>query len=852
MRKIQQTKILELLQTLREATGVLNRLASPEAAAGLFTDIQNFAVQTGKYIESVEGEGTRAVSMLEDYCDLLYEAHTGNAMTAFHKRLRSAISKIEHTVRTELQPNRFEIVFFPYQLSMFDSFESIYLAAKDDPNCDVYVVPIPWYERLSNGAFGKPHYDGDEYPRHIAVTNWEEYDVEARHPDVIFIHNPYDEGNYVTTVHPHYYSKILRDCTDLLVYVPYFVTGTEDVPDEFCTTAACVYAHKTILQSEKVRDTYIRANDKSYGNRFGKPKDKFIALGSPKFDAVINGKPVDFNLPEAWRNSIFDADGAKKKVVMYNTTLAALLRENEEYLKKIKYVLSVFDERDDIALWWRPHPLMKVTLKSMRPHLLEEYIEIENVHKDSGSRVKKSSIYDETPDLNRAIAWSDAYFGDQSSLVSMYQVAGKPIMLQDVHIVSKEEDFSNRAYLPAIFDNGDAYWFSDSRFNVVCKISKPGWEMEYIGSVPGEKGYSFTGALYLQIVRVGDHLYFTPHTAKAIAVYSLKDRCFSTIPFEVGEEVMAPRHFSRAIVYENNVFFTPYSYPAILCLDTETGAITYYNDWVKPLQQRIGSVKSTYFLAPVCTGDSIMLAACGTNAVVEFDLKRRSSRLHFVGRSNYCFNGICFDSENYWLAPRYNTPVLKWNPKTNSVTEIPILDSDSDDAKLYFNSIVYSDGRVWLLPLLAEHAIKIDVHTNEATIADIFDAPTGLCDIKYAGQRYVFSQVCGESIVAYSAITASLVEYNPKSGAFKSEPIRYSQDILESLKPTFDELFLQNADAADSAIFRESDFTSVNLFLDYITQADEVKKTNDGESNTYGAAGKAIYDYVKKLILRRK
>lgn len=67
---------------------------------------------------------------------------------------------------------------------------------------------------------------------------------------------------------------------------------------------------------------------------------------------------------------------------------------------------------------------------AMRPELLEQYQEIVREYKagDWG-------IYDDTPDLHRAIALSDAYYGDQSSLVELYQVTGKPIMLQDVELV---------------------------------------------------------------------------------------------------------------------------------------------------------------------------------------------------------------------------------------------------------------------------------------------------------------------------------------------------------------------------------------------------------------------------------
>ena len=41
-------------------------------------------------------------------------------------------------------------------------------------------------------------------------------------------------------------------------------------------------------------------------------------------------------------------------------------------------------------------------------------------------------IYDDTADLERAIALSDAYYGDWSSVVQLCQKAGKPVMIQQI------------------------------------------------------------------------------------------------------------------------------------------------------------------------------------------------------------------------------------------------------------------------------------------------------------------------------------------------------------------------------------------------------------------------------------
>lgn len=391
MRKFQQNQILELLQTLREAKDELKKQTSENVLLTLLAQMQDFALQIGQYIEAVAGEGTTTVSLLEEFCDIIYQAYQAQTVSKYYKQLHSQIVHIENSVKSELASDKIEVVFFPYQLSMWDSLESIYLAAKADPMCDVYVAPIPWFDKLPNGKFGAMHYDGDQYPKHIPITNWQEYDVEARHPDIIYIHNCYDNANYVTSVHPDFYSKRLRDFTDLLVYVPYFIIE-DNIPEYFCTTAGCIYAHKVIVQSEKVRDDYIRIFKNTFGNQYGNPKDKFVALGSPKIDAVINAKLEDFTLPKDWNELIYNPDGSKKRVVLYNTSVSAILQDTEQYLKKLRCVLNSFKGRKDVVLWWRPHPLMEATLQSMRPDFLEEYKSIVAELKANGDRTKIGNI----------------------------------------------------------------------------------------------------------------------------------------------------------------------------------------------------------------------------------------------------------------------------------------------------------------------------------------------------------------------------------------------------------------------------------------------------------------------------
>lgn len=102
-------------------------------------------------------------------------------------------------------------------------------------------------------------------------------------------------------------------------------------------------------------------------------------------------------------------------------------------LDKVERVLGMFQEEcSEVVLLWRPHPLIEATLASMRPQLLERYRRIVEEYKAAGW-----GIYDDSADMDRAIAVSDGYYGDMSSVVWLYRETGKPIMLQ---LVENEQE----------------------------------------------------------------------------------------------------------------------------------------------------------------------------------------------------------------------------------------------------------------------------------------------------------------------------------------------------------------------------------------------------------------------------
>ena len=419
-------------------------------ALELLKDCQDSAAAIGTFIESTEGEGHPTVGILEEYCELVYQLYEELAATdrehnakKIYKMLRQQLIKATNSFKRDV-PTRIEAVFLPYKASMWDSLESVWRAADEDENCDAYVIPIPYYDKNPDGSFRKMHCEDDQYPAYVPITRYDAFDFEKHHPDMIYIHNPYDGLNLVTSVHPFFYSDHLKKFTDQLIYIPYFVLG-EIKPEEeqriksmqhFCTTPGVYNADKVIVQSEDMRQVYIQVLMKESGSHNAAARkyweDKILGLGSPKYDKVACTKKEELEIPKPWLDLILRPDGSWKKIILYNTSIGGLLTHNEKMLAKINYVLDVFRKnQEEAVLMWRPHPLIESTLTSMRPQLWETYRAIRDRYLAEGW-----GIYDDTADLDRAIAVSDAYYGDGSSVVQLYQQTGKPVMIQNVEITA--------------------------------------------------------------------------------------------------------------------------------------------------------------------------------------------------------------------------------------------------------------------------------------------------------------------------------------------------------------------------------------------------------------------------------
>lgn len=318
----------------------------------------------------------------------------------------------------------YRVLFLPYKYSMWDSFESIFEAAKEDENCETYVMPIPYYDKDQEGNLTEIHDESGSYPDDVGIISWQDNQVDEIDPDVIFIHNPYDGNNWVTSIHPKYYTNKLVCKDRVVIYVPYYVSYTDDEGISVFMGSAGYYTDYVIVQSEWYKEKFelemLKHNILNDGN-------KFIVLGNPKYDKIRSLNKYEYPLKDDWKEKLFDESNNKKFTILLDTTLEILLKKREKMLDKIGDVIDFLEKRDDLALIWRPHPLIEPTLRDMCPELIPTYVKLVDCCKNL-----ENCIFDDTNDMHTAMAWSDAFMGKYGSMIELYRVTKKPTIMLEI------------------------------------------------------------------------------------------------------------------------------------------------------------------------------------------------------------------------------------------------------------------------------------------------------------------------------------------------------------------------------------------------------------------------------------
>lgn len=733
-----------------------------------------------------------------------------------------------------------EIFFLPYKASMWDSLESIWRAFDEDrEHFLAYVMPIPFCERNQDGTAREWHCERDLFPRDVPTLDWQTVDLSTVQPEAIFIHNPYDNCNSATSVDAVYYSFNLKKYTNLLVYVPYFVVGRR-WPEQHTELSVYKYMDFMVVQQEHMqiapmRFSEIKEGEEPYLDDF-LPQDKILALGSPKIDRIYYCEKHP-QVPEEWLEYI-----GGRKVIFYNTSISGILQQGERFLKKMRYIFSAFHKHREVALIWRPHPLIEASLQSVRPELYDEYINLKKLY-----LAEKIGILDTTADLEMTMAVSDAYLGEPtSSVVSLFGYAGKPVFFTGDYLLwyepTMEEKTSLQIGAHIIDEDMKQSYFLAPFFNRFCRMDWQTGEIECLldfGSRPDDRNYC-------TFLRDEDDrkFYFSPGSAKSICIYDESTGEKKLIPYENPLEA---GNFGGILKYEHYLYFLPNRYPAMIRLDEKTGELKYYRDcWEEILPTVTGEhMELSGGVAWLKYPNLVYIAARQSNKVMTFDMATGEYHWQQVGPEDTDCTAMVEESYGsgiFWLFPWRKTKIRRWDTHTGKVEVLDERDYPAGyecqvdwwnfEDQYKFSCIVRLDGYIYLLPCYGNMAMRLDMAQKKLEEVDLH-LPVRWEERKanYFRQQSPITSAGGQWIPGFRPWDEDLPEralqltfdnrllwYDFHNFTYKEQTCRLTAEQVQDWTPAMAASFDRVGKDIPYATCEHRALRSVSQFIDYVAR----------------------------------
>jgi phosphorylcholine metabolism protein LicD len=256
------------LQQNHETVNRLVNNGNMDDAQAILQLCQNTALLIGNGIEGKYGEGIVAVHWLEKYCEGLYEQSLNwdkESEEILDTLSAEVISKVRELFINSLK----QILFLPCKGEWWSTMEPLFDLECMDKTNDVKVIPVPYYYSDYRGKLSEVHTDRDYFVGNEKVrdhlTNFDDYNLAQKHPDMIVVQVPYDGYSASFAIPKGLYTDNLKKYTDKLVYIPCFEPDPPDYEGDIVSASllplveqpAVVNADSIIIRSSKLRDYYI-------------------------------------------------------------------------------------------------------------------------------------------------------------------------------------------------------------------------------------------------------------------------------------------------------------------------------------------------------------------------------------------------------------------------------------------------------------------------------------------------------------------------------------------------------------------------------------------------------------------
>ena len=424
---IQRKEGFEMSKMIKYSDAVYFRALSDSLLSGTITNetgiesidekIKSIRKGSGGYWSLPKGE-SEFVKILELLRHLLQE----NVDLEIISQICSDIA-----LREKYASLKCRVVFFAQEMFVWPCVERLYHAAVSDARFDAKVVYVPFFHQ--NATCEDTNLQA--YLRMgIPVINYADYDLSEDNPEIAVFVKPYNNIPLQFCIRE--VEKIVRRT----IYVPYGLEMTKDLIH---------YAFQEYTHYRVWRHLAYGGIVKELGAQHGYRNGENIAVwGHPRIDNYRD--EYCYPIPPQWQKKI-----AGRKVILWcpHHTIKPGSECVSTWLDYYQDIFRLFEERKDMVLLWRPHPLLFGAIVN-NGYMTKEKLDAFVAQKSGCDNI----ILDQTDDYRAAFAVSDGIITDGTTFSLEYLLTDKPLMLT----AHKLDQFFNCAELEKA-----VYWAKSAR-----------------------------------------------------------------------------------------------------------------------------------------------------------------------------------------------------------------------------------------------------------------------------------------------------------------------------------------------------------------------------------------------------
>lgn len=348
-----------------------------QTAAELLENSQQLSIQLGNNLEKTYADPTSTVSLLEQYCELIFNLYNMLAsgqvvdLALTKTSFEDLLEEIEVSYKA-LNKEPGDVLFVLARANEWPFVEKLYRQYEADEAYNVYVMAVPFAYRDNCGAALELQCQAESFPKDINLISYDSYPFATKHAAKIFITNPFDEYKSGMTLHGFFYASNLRHICNELIYVQAFeLNGVSDDKSRvnartYVLTPGVSLADKILLPNQEMKELYssILSEECKISSEKWQEKIEVLSLATRenaerKRDILFYVSISDILKGEekaiSWINEaieIFESNCKQNRVYWYidPTTMKTLHEANEKLASDVEGLIARFADNKNFEI----------------------------------------------------------------------------------------------------------------------------------------------------------------------------------------------------------------------------------------------------------------------------------------------------------------------------------------------------------------------------------------------------------------------------------------------------------------------------------------------------------------------